>query len=154
MTKALSKLFSEAQATCVEWEGEPLYGLYEIPAPNELLIEILSSNPSPIQGLSLKAYGGLLRINDVEAREMLIWADTAPDRVKVSFKAWEGYKAKLKIWNIWRGKVGGTDVTQAWLGNAGMRIECAANGKELLLRCSDGEGPANFGDLEARVTIA
>ena len=154
MTKPISKLFEEAQATCVEWEGEPLYGLYEISAPSGLLIEILRSNPTPVQGLTLKAYGGVLRINDVEAPEILIWADTAPDRVMVSFRPWEGRKAKLKIWNVWRGKVGGVDVTQAWLGNAGMRIDVAADGKELLLRCSDGEGPVDFGDVEARVIVS
>lgn len=153
MTKPISKLFEEAKATCVDWEDGPLYGLYEMPAPSGLLVEILRSKPSPIQGLTLKAYGGVLRINDVEAPEMLIWADTAPDRVTVAFKPWEGRKAKLKIWNVWRGNVGGADVTQAWLGNAGMRIEEVAGGKELLLHCSDGEGPVDFGDLEARVII-
>jgi hypothetical protein len=154
MTKPISKLFEEAQSTRVEWEGGPLYGLYEISGPSSLLIEILRSKPTPVQGLTLKAYGGVLRINDVEAPEMLIWADTVPDRVTVSFRPWEGREAKVKIWNVWRGKMGGVDVTQAWLGNAGMRIETATEGKELLFRCSDGEGPVDFGDLEVRVTIA
>lgn len=153
MTKPISKLFEEAKATCVDLEGEPLYGLYEMPAPRGLLVEILRSKPSPVQGLTLKAYGGVLRINDVEAPEMLIWADTAPDRVTVTFRPWKGRKAKLKIWNVWRGQVGGVGVTQAWLGNAGMRIEQAVDGKELMLRCSDGEGSVDFGDLETRVTM-
>lgn len=153
MTKPISKLFENAQATCVDWEGEPLYGLYQMPAPSDLTVAILHSTPLPVQGLTLKAYGGVLQINDVEASEMLIWADTSPDRVTVTFKPWEGREAKLKIWNVWRSKVGGVDVTHAWLGNAGMRIEQAAGGKELLLRCSDGEGPVDFGDLEALVII-
>ena len=153
MTKPLSKLFEEAKAACVDWEGEPLYGLYEMSAPSGLLVEILHSNTTPVQGLTLKAYGGVLRVNDVEAPEMVIWTDTAPERVAVSFKPWEGRTAKLKIWNVWRGTVGGVGVTQAWLGNAGMRVEADANGRELLFRCSDGEGSIAFGDLEARVTL-
>jgi len=151
MTKPISKLFEEAKATCVEWEGQPLYGLLEMPAPNELSVELLRSKASPVQGLTLKAYGGVLRINDVESPEMLIWADTAPDRLTVNFLPREGCEAKLKIWNIWRGEVGGVEVTQAWLGNAGMRID-RKNGN-LRLCCSDGEGAVDFGDLEARVTI-
>ena len=153
MTKALSDMFADAQNPCLDWEGEPAFAIYEMPASQGLVVELLRSKASPVQGLSLKAYGGVLRIDDVESPHMLIWADTAPERVTVSFKPWEGREAKLKIWNIWRGKVGGVDVTQAWLGNAGMRIEEAADGKELLLRCSDGEGPIDFGDLEARVII-
>lgn len=151
MTKPISKLFEEAKATCVDWEGEPLHGLYEMPAPKSLIVELLRSKSTPVQGLTLKAYGGVLLVNDVEAPEIVIWADTAPERANVSFKPWEGRKAKLKIWNVWRGKVGGVDVTQAWLGNAGMRIEQV--GSQISLRCSDGEGPVDFDDLAARVTV-
>lgn len=64
-----------------------------------------------------------------------------------------GKKTVLKLWNIWRGSMGGVDVTQAWLGNAGMRIEQSASGKELLLHCSDGEGPVEFSDLDVRITF-
>ena len=153
MPKSLSDLFEEARASCVEWDGEPLFALHEMPAPSGFLVEFLRSKPAPVQGLNLKAYGGVLRINDVEARDMLLWVDTAPERVTVTFKPRKGRNAILKIWNIWRGKMGGHDVTHAWLGNAAMRVEQAADGKQLLLRCSDGEGPVDFGDLEARVTV-
>jgi hypothetical protein len=154
MTKALSDVFAEAQAPYLDWEGELAFAIYEMPAPGELIVELMRSKASPVQGLSLKAYGGVLRIDDVESPHMLIWADTAPHRVMVSFKSWAGREARVKIWNVWRGNVGGVAVTQAWLGNAGMRIEQATDGRELLLRCSDGEGPVDFGDLEARVIIA
>ena len=154
MEKPLSKLFEEARSTCVEWQGQQIWGLYEISAPSELSVEIFRSKPSPVQGLCLKAYGGVLSINDIEAQSMLIWTDTAPESVTVRFKSDESRDARLKIWNVWRGKVGGVDVTQAWLGNAGMIVEAPANGKELLLRCSDGEGSVEFSDMNARVIIA
>ena len=151
MSKAISKLFEEAKDTCVIWEGEPLYGLYEMAAPQKFVVTILRSRASPVQGLTLKSYGGSLRINDVESPEMLIWADTAPARMTVCFKPSEGRRAKLKIWNTWRGKVGGVDVTQAWLGNAGMRVE--RSGSDLYFHCSDGEGPVDFKDLEVQITV-
>lgn len=151
MTMPLSKLFEEARAACVEWEGEPLYGLYEMTAPDSLEVEFLSSIASPVQGLTLKTYGGVMEIEDVEAQEMLLWADTAPPKVPVKIKPGADGKVILKIWNVWRGKVGGHDVTQAWLGNAGMRIE--RSGSRISLRCSDGEGPVDFSNLETRVTL-
>lgn len=151
MTKPISKLFEEARSPCVEWEGAPLYGVYEIFAPDSLEVEFLSSVGVPVQGLTLKAYGGIVEIEGVEAREMLLWCDTAPPKVSVRIKSEPGEETILKIWNVWRGKVGGSDVTQAWLGNAGMRIN--QQGNQIFLCCSDGEGPVDFGNLNARITL-
>ncbi|MDQ4419542.1 hypothetical protein OOT33_03695 [Sphingobium sp. DEHP117] len=154
MIEALADMFATAQAPQIVWEGKPVYAIYEIiPAPNGVIVEFLSATAVPVQGLTLKASGGVLVVNGVEAPEMLLWCDTAPDTVVVQVKQEPGKKVVLKLWNIWRGNMGGVDVTQAWLGNAGMRIECSQGGRELLLRCSDGEGSVDFGDLEARVTI-
>lgn len=154
MTKPISKLFEDAQAACVEWEGEPLYGLYEIThAPNSLIVEFLHATDGPVQGLTIKADGGVLAVNGIEAKEMLLWHDTAPKMVSVHVKSEQGKNVRLKLWNVWRGSMGGVDVTQAWLGNSGMRIEQLEGDKVLLLRCSDGEGPVEFSDLEARVTF-
>ena len=151
MIKALSDLFAEARTPSLDWEGKPAFAIYEMPAPQRIMVELLRSKISPVQGLSLKAYGGVLQIDEAVSPHMLVWADTAPEQVTVSFKPWEGQKAKLKIWNVWRGKVGGVEVTQAWLGNAGMRVE--RSNSELFLRCSDGEGPVDFADLEARMVV-
>lgn len=154
MTEALADIFATARAPRIDWEGAPAYAIYEItPAPENVVVEFLNGASSPVQGLTLKVNGGALIVNDVEAPEMLLWRDTAPSHVPVRVKREPGKKATLKVWNIWRGSMGGVDVTQAWLGNSGMRIEQSTDGKELLLRCSDGEGPIDFGDLEARVVI-
>jgi hypothetical protein len=151
MIKPISDLFGEAQAACVQWQGKPLYGLYELEAPDALEIEFLSSISNPVQGLNLTTDGGVMEIAGVEADDMLLWCDTAPPKVPVKIKPGVDGKVILKIWNVWRGKVGGHDVTQAWLGNAGMRIE--QSGNQISLRCSDGEGPVSFDDLTARMTI-
>jgi hypothetical protein len=156
MNKMLSSMFAEAKAPEIDWEGEPLYGIYEIdPAPEGLIVEFVSATTAPIQGLTLKAYGGTLMVNDIEAQEILLWRDTAPNIIPVLVKSESGTKVTLKIWNIWRGLMGdGVSVTQAWLGNAGMRIQLSDNKKEVFFRCSDGEGPIDFGDLEVRVIIS
>ena len=151
MTKALADMFADAQVPCLDWKGEPAYGIYEMPAPEAFDVEFVSSTDLPIQGQTLKVYSGVLEIDGVEAREMLLWRDTAPDRVPVKVKSESGRQAILKIWNVWRGKVGGHDVTQAWLGNAGMSVKQA--GARLALHCSDGEGSVNFDDLTAYLAV-
>lgn len=152
MTKALSDVFASARAPRIDWEGEHVYAIYEMtPAPQRLTVELLNATSSPVQGLSVKVTGGTLEVDGVAAPEMLLWHDTVPGKVVVRVKSDRGKKVSLKIWNIWRGTVGGVGVTQAWLGNAGMRVY--HDGEELLLRCSDGEGPIDFDDLEARVVV-
>lgn len=152
MTKALSEVFTSARASSIDWEGERAYAIYEVtPAPDVLTVELLNATVRPVQGLTVKAIGGALEVNGVEAPEMLLWRDTAPEKVFVRVKPDPGKTVTLKIWNIWRGTLGGVGITQAWLGNAGMRVH--REGKELLLQCSDGEGPIDFGDLEARVVM-
>ena len=154
MTEALADMFVAAQAPQIAWEGQPAYAIYEVaPVPDSVIVEFLGATESPVQGLTLKVSGGVLEVNGVEAAEMLLWHDTAPGKVTVRVKREAGKKAALKLWNIWRGSMGGVDVTQAWLGNAGMRIDQSGGGRELLLCCSDGEGPVDFDDLEARITL-
>jgi hypothetical protein len=149
MTQYITELFEAARAPVVEWAGAPLYGLYQFDnVPEEIFIEFLKAKPSPIQGLKLSVDDGVLEIEGVEAQTMLLWHDTAPPKVPVKIISAEGKTPVLKMWNVWRA---GRDVTQAWLGNAGMRIE--ETGNQLLLRCSDGEGPIDFSNLEVRVTL-
>lgn len=155
MTEALADIFATAQAPQIDWDGEPAYAIYEIePAPDDVTVEFLSAIESPVQGVTLKVAGGVLEINGVEAPEMVLWHDTAPEKVLARVKRDRGRTGVLKIWNVWRGNMGGVDVTQAWLGNSGMRINRTVDGKELHMRCSDGEGPVNFEDLEVRVRVA
>src|SRR4051812_10977111 len=154
MTKTLSDMFAAAKAPRIDWAGESVYAIYEMdPAPDGMIVEFLQAKDAPIQGLSLTAKGGMLVINNIEASDMALWQDTAPAKVSVRVKRVPGAKITLKFWNIWRQGMGETGITQAWQGDAGMRIDKVESGKELLLRCSDGEGPVDFGDLTVRLTI-
>lgn len=146
MTEALADLFAAARSPTIEWEGATAHAMWEVdPVPNELAIEFRGAIAVPVQGLAIKLEGGVLRTNGVEAKHLTLWQDTAPKELRIVV-AKKG-KAKLRIWNIWREPVGGHDVTQAWLGNAGMRIELSGEADETILRCSDGVGSVNFDNL-------
>jgi hypothetical protein len=155
MTKALADIFAAAQAPRIDWDGAPAYAIYELsPAPEHVRIEFLNSKDNPVQGLTLKANGGILVVNHIETSEMIFWRDTAPDVIDVQVKPKRSKNFTLKFWNVWRGTVGGVGASQAWLGNSGMRIDQSNDSRELILHCSDGEGPIDFRDLEARLIIS
>lgn len=145
MTESLSDLFTAAQYPKIEWDGAAAYALWQVsPVPEQLIVEFRGGTDFPVQGLAIKLEGGVLRANGTEAKQLALWHDTAPSEVCVEVSSTG--KAKLSVWNVWRGAVGGHDVTQAWLGNSGMRIEHSVAG-EVILRCSDGVGPIDFGDF-------
>lgn len=150
MTEKLADLFAAARSPSIGWEGSPAYAVWEIdPLPQELAVTFLSAKAEPVQGLTVKVDQGTIRVNGEESPQITLWRDTAPDTVHLLICAEPG--AKLKIWNIWRGSVGGHDVTHAWLGNSGMRTDVSSS-VETVLRCSDGTAEVNFEDLTVRVT--
>jgi hypothetical protein len=154
MTQVLADLFTSAKSPKIDWNGEPAYAIYEIiPAPNSVIVDFLKATSSPVQGLILKAQNALLEVAGSRMPEVVLWRDTAPDRIAVRVEPKLGKKASLKLWNVWRISTGGVQVMHAWLGNSGMRIDKSVDGKELYLRCSDGEGPVDFGDIEIRLSI-
>lgn len=147
----LSDLFAKAQSPVVQWDGEPAFAILELAhVPERLVLEFVRAKESPVQGLRLKIRGGLLVVNDVTTDELLLWRDTAPERVIVKVERRRGARLSLKVWNVWRG---GLDTVQAWLGNAGMRVASSSDGGWIDLRCSDGIGPATFDDLEVRLIL-
>lgn len=152
MAKALNELFASAQSARIDWDGEPAFAIFEMNQPPEAVtVEFLSAAQMPVQGLTLKLIGGALEINGSKGPEMNLWSDTVPDRVVVRVLPTAAKTVTLKIWNTWRATMGGVDLTQAWLGNSGMRVD--RHGNEVLLRCSDGEGPVDFRDLQVRITF-
>lgn len=149
MMSDLSDMFAERQTNVLEWEGGLVYGLYEFPRmPERFTVEFTSWKNDPIQGLNFKMRGGVMSVNQVETDDLLLWRDTAPDRVEVQVRPEAEAKTSLKVWNVWRG---GSDVTHAWLGNAAMRVEEKRDRVDL--HCSDGEGPPTFDDLIVRLHL-
>lgn len=148
MAHDLSSIFAEQQTNLIDWGG-PLYSLYDLPTDaTELGIRFVSSTDLPPQGLRLKVRGGTLEIGAATVDDVILWRDLAPKTVRIRVK-WKARGARrLRIWNAWRIN----DVTQAWIGNAGMRVVEEETGL-LTLRCSDGEGDPDFEDLVAEVTL-
>lgn len=151
MNADLSTLFAEQQTNQIDWDG-PLYSLYELPSDaSEVTIRFLSATSQPPQGFRLKARGGSFDVDSTAAPatdDLVLWQDTAPDEVRIRI-TWKPKGARsLRIWNAWRVN----DVTQAWLGNAGMRVS-EEEGGVFEFRCSDGEGDPDFDDLVAEVTV-
>lgn len=85
------------------------------------------------QGLVLDA-DHELRVGDVEATNLVLWADTSPAELEIT----TGDAGDLRMWNVWRDG----DLIQAWEGDA--RIDVDDEGDDLSLVCHDGhagDGP-------------
>lgn len=148
MNHDLAALFAEQQTNLIEWDG-PLYNLYELPTEGtELRVRFQSATSAPPQGLRLKVRGGTFDVESTATDDLILWQDTAPAEVRIRI-AWKPKgRRSLRIWNAWRVN----DVTQAWLGNAGMRVTPGGQGV-FQLHCSDGEGSPDFDDLVAEVQV-
>lgn len=146
--KTLSSLFAEQQTNEIDWDG-PLYSLYDLPTDaSQLTIRFMSGKTRPPQGLRLKMRGGAMSVESTAAAEIVLWQDSAPEEVRIELTWKPKGKRSLCVWNAWRVK----DVTQAWLGNAGMRVT-AGEGRVFRLCCSDGEGDPDFTDLVVEVHV-
>ncbi len=142
----LSSLFAEQQASEIDWNG-PLFSLYELPTSTTRLgVEFRHRGSELRQGVRLKARGGKLEANGVEESDLVLWQNSSPPRVDVLVRWAKRGSRSLRIWNCW--EVNG--VMHAWLGNAGMRVERAPEGT-IVLRCSDGHGEPDFGDLVVEI---
>jgi hypothetical protein len=145
VAELLSDLFAAAQSPVIEWNGRPIYSLYEFTdLPERLDVEFVQAVKTPVQGLRLKMRGGLLTANGNTSADVVLWQDTAPARIRVDVSRHRPV-ASLKAWNVWRQ---GQGAIGAWLGDAGMQVTRSDEADRTRLHCSDGVGPATFSDLE------
>lgn len=98
------------------------------------------------QALKLAVVTGQLLVNEVIADIVSLWSDTSPSEVELTVLGAQA--RRLEVWNAW--DLGGLE--SAWLGNAGLIVETSE--RYLALHCSDGIGPPNFTDLQARLAVA
>lgn len=133
-------MFTARQTNLIDWDG-PLYNAYDIsPQTDRYEVRRVSTDSDYRQGFRIKVRGGTMRINAREVRDAILWEDTAPDSLEVLI-TWGGGARSIRVWNVWERN----GVTQAWLGNAGMRVVQTDNA--LRFDCSDGEGPPRFVNL-------
>lgn len=138
----LSNLFAEQHASEIDWDG-PLFSLYELPTTSTHLgLEFRQRGSDLRQGIRLTARGGELEANGVEASDLVLGQYESPRQLDVLVRWAKRGVRSLRVWNCW--EVNG--VMRAWLGNAGMRVERTSE-RALVLRCSDGRGGPDFGDL-------
>lgn len=136
----LCDIFDQTHSEVIRWEGLTVRSLIRMAPPfDSLLLHFDERKRNPVQGLRIRATGGALSVNGVESSDVLLWMDSAPQDVTLHV----GDAPEIRLWNVWRGRIG---ATQAWLGNAGILLEKSTNG-DLTLRCSDGHGEVDFGDL-------
>lgn len=143
-------MFEEKRSSIMGWNGITIYGLFEFKViPERFELRFLSAKEFPVQGIHLRVKGGTLAVNDCESSNIVVWQDTAPQRVDVQVRALRK-GARLMLWNIWKESAG---VTQAWLGNSALQVDVDSSRGFLKLRCSDGVGEPDFEDLIVEVGV-
>lgn len=137
-----SEEFEASRGAPIDVDGRRVHAVYRRPVKdgNRFVLRWVRAAPSPVQGVSLSAKGGRLRVNTASARDIVVWKDNTPD--EIAFVC-EGHGIKeLEVWNCWKDERG---TTHAWLGNAGMLIEEVEPGV-LRLRCNS-RSDITFDDL-------
>jgi hypothetical protein len=140
--QTLSSLFQASDGAAVEFGGRLVQPIFQMPLQNaetRFTVHRVSSASSPVQGLCIKATKGGITVNGQSHSQIILWADTSPDTVEIVISSKRG--GVLKAWNVWRSG----DLTQAWIGNAGMHV--SSNGGKTILECSDGVQDVDFTNL-------
>lgn len=108
---------------------EQKYVIVGTAADTTITVTRESASADRPQGLVLEADDDL-RVGNVAAARIVLWADSAPGQVEVT----TGESGDLRMWNVWRDG----EIIQAWEGEA--RIDVDDDGDDLGLRCHDGHG--------------
>lgn len=92
------------------------------------------------QGIVLR-HRRTMSVGEVSAKELVLWATTAPNEVTISVPA-----GALVVWNVWRdngamhGLLGDAEIREFGLPDGGVMLEC-----------SDGYAPSESTDLRVEV---
>jgi hypothetical protein len=143
----LSELFDEAGSDTINHRGRIVKAVVRVPVRDGAVVKVLRKQVGADrpQGLKLALNDGVLDINTLQARSVVLWSTTSPDEVSLAVRG--SSATTLELWNCW--SMGGVDTS--WIGNAGIVTKTTATG--MVLRCSDGIGPAEFSDLEVEVAV-
>jgi hypothetical protein len=147
--KNLSERFAESKGLPILHEGAEVHAIFrrELTGPASIKLWFRSVPKRAPQGLCFSLDSGELVLDGEKTKlKMRVWQDMAPPEIQIECLP-KGKRATLRIWNIWRNA---NDVTDAWIGNAGMIIE---SNDVIHLRCSDGVGAPSFDDLVADLLI-
>lgn len=146
MNESLSTLFQKSNGLPIELGGCLAYPIFKMvikESKKDFLVRRLHATKSPISGLRIKVVKGEIEIKGERHPEVILWTDTCPESVSLSILSKSG--CELKTWNVWRVD----DLTQAWVGNAGLLI--SEENKIIMLECSNGSGEIDFSDLVVQI---
>ncbi len=147
MKKTLAELFESERTDTVNHRGRIVKAIVRIPVRDGARVTVTRRQVAPErpQGLKLALNSGVLDVDGTRAPAVALWSTTSPPEVTLYVRGAEA--RTLEVWNCW--SMGGVD--SAWIGNAGIVTKTTPTG--LILRCSDGIGPADFCDLEAEIAV-
>jgi hypothetical protein len=139
--------FEAGRTDRIDVSGGPVFSIYrrQVRDGDIVRVSFAHARAAPVQGVRLKLHGGSIAVADQKLKDVVLWADTAPGGDTVLRMAGKG---ELRLWNCWRDGIG---VTQAWLGNAGMRVEDAGVDR-IRLSCNS-QPEITFNDLIVDVTF-
>ena len=146
MSETLSALFQQSSGEAIDVGGraaQPIFVMKLGKGRQEFLVRRVKSKNAPVSGLRLKTTKGTIEVNGQQHSEIVLWADTSPQELSIIVSCKSA--CELKAWNVWRVD----DLTQAWVGNAGLVVEEINEG--FTLRCSDGVGNVDFDDFVVQI---
>jgi hypothetical protein len=99
-----------------------------------------SARSLPVQGIRIKVQDGKLSVAGAHLNDVVLWRDTAPDETVLDCHVKK--PTEVRIWNCWRDDRG---VTQAWVGNAAMRV--VESGPDSISVACNASQEVTFSDL-------
>jgi hypothetical protein len=143
-----SERFAQNRVERILVDGREIVSILRIPVRPGDRVRIAWNHAieTPLQGIRVRLHKGKLSIMEQDLEDVVLWRDTAPPESVLECRS-RG-EAELRIWNCWRDHLG---VMQAWVGNAGMRVE-ERGSRTFRLECNARE-EVTFSDLVFTVTV-
>jgi hypothetical protein len=148
---SFAQAFIAQKGDPIEVDGRRLYWTYWLPvrAGDAIHVGFEHFIGHPVQGIGLFTEKAELELEGLTGKKFALWTDTAPKRVALRVvKASKG--ARVGVYNRWR--FGENGLTQYRENDAAIDVVPQDDGS-VILRCSDGVGPADFNDLTVRVQL-
>ncbi|MFN7845119.1 MAG: hypothetical protein ACK5N9_25635 [Pirellula sp.] len=141
------ELFIKSKGRPVEFNGEMVRMLDEIPVGNDVSVrvEFKLANSEWRQGVSLTTEGSFEVGSQQIKRGIALWQDTAPRVVDVRVRSKSGTLQVKNIWDV------GDGVVHSWHNGAAMIVD--VDGETRRYRCNDGYADADFDDLVFSLTF-
>lgn len=142
-------LFEGSANGTITYQGLVLHRRYTLGVGERDVISIrfVSFTEDYVQGLRVSAHNCQVSIERFTEKELVLWTDTAPEQVQLTITKAKN-AAALTFINVWKDRQHKT-MLYALTSSAINVAESETGG--FLLRCSDGSGQPDFGDLVVQI---